>query len=112
MVRDEAAVDKACEEISPQFSVKLQKTVTEYLGCEFFKSIDHGKLWIGQPRLIATNEREGSPRRCSLPVVLRQILNRATDEDKLLDGTACMLYMHIVGKPQRPGLTFQVQSGI
>lgn len=36
LVGDAAAVDKACAEISQEFSVKLQNSVTEYLGCEFF----------------------------------------------------------------------------
>lgn len=103
LIGDLAAVNKAGQEIANRFSVKLQDTVTENLGCEFFRTKETDNLWIGQPRLISSlaqilKEEGHTARKTSLPAIPWQILPQATKASELLSADLHRLYQRIVGK--------------
>jgi hypothetical protein len=118
---DDEAVDNCVEQFKQRFNVKVDDTLTDYLGCEIIRDGNKPKIWIRQPNLlshIAGNFSEYLPtKHVGTPgtpkfVVIRHVqddANLLSPDEQSKFRTGVGMLMHLV-KYSRPEIANAVRE--
>ena len=97
----EEALEDLAKGLKEHFIIKIERNVSEYVGCTIKRDRAKTRLWVTQPHLIKTLEHSDlwrSDSAVDLPMKVGEILLRPTTDEEIVSAKTHSAYREAVGK--------------